>query len=137
MTSSTVLAPVDWSLMLGTTGAAVEGLADVAQAVTVILTTPLRSDPHRPDFGCDLQPWIDMPVNMAGPGIVAAVRDALEKWEKRLVVLDVTVAAAPTSTVGGAGLEITVTWMLAGSIGATAQTTVAIGTELDVLGVVP
>ncbi|HYH17492.1 MAG TPA: GPW/gp25 family protein [Azospirillum sp.] len=122
------LLAVDWSLMVDGPGLTVEGLDDVAQAVRVIVTTPLRSDPHRPDFGCDLQPWIDLPVPVAGPGIVAAVRDALERWEPRLSVLDVAVAAGTANAPGdGAGLTITVTWQLAGSLGAAASTAVSIG----------
>lgn len=123
------LLPVDWSLALNQWGAAAEGLAegvdDVAQCVTVILSTPLRSDPHRPDFGCDLMPWIDRPVADATPGIVAAVRDALERWETRIELIDVTVAA--TAEPDGAGLVITVTWRLVGSIAAVSGTSVLVG----------
>lgn len=119
------LLPVDWSLALNQWGAAAEGIDDVAQCVTVILTTPLRSDPHRPDFGCDLLPWIDRPVADATPGIVAAVRDALERWETRIEPIDVTVT--PATGIDGAGLVIAVTWRLVGSMAAVSGTTVAVG----------
>lgn len=123
------LLPVDWSLALDQFGRTADGLDDVAQCVRVILATPLRSDPHRPDFGCDLQPWIDRPTSEAGPGIIAAVRDALERWEPRLTVLDVAVrpAEATDGYGDGAGVHITVRWQLAGSIAVPATTTVAVG----------
>lgn len=119
-----VLLAVDWSLMIGTFGRTVDGLDDVAQAVRVILTTPLRSDPHRPDFGCDLLPWIDLPAPVAGPGLAGAARDALERWEPRVEVMDVTV----TRGVGddGAGVAVNVTWRLVGSLSQIATTEVSI-----------
>ncbi|WP_029009400.1 GPW/gp25 family protein [Azospirillum halopraeferens] len=123
----TGLPAVDWSLMLDGPGRTVEGPDDVAQAVRIIITTPLRSDPHRPDFGCDLQPWIDLPVPVAAPGIIAAVRDALDRWEPRLSVLDVAVAPGAANAAGdGAGLMITVTWRLAGAPAGAFRTEVAI-----------
>ncbi len=133
------LQAVDWSLALGRLGETVEGIGDVSQCVSVILTTPLRSDPHRPDFGCDLQPWIDMPVSSAVPGIAAAVRMALERWEPRLTILDVAVTPAGGATqqassapdTGKAGFFITVRWQLAGSIAAPGTTTVTIGEILS------
>lgn len=115
------LPPVDWSLALGHWGDLAAGLDDVSQCVGVILTTPLRSDPHRPDFGCDLQPWIDRPVSEAAAGIVAAVRDALDKWEHRISVIAVTVVPSE------AGLRVMVRWQLIGSIGVDRTTTIGIG----------
>ncbi len=108
---------IDWSLMVDGPGRTVEGLEDVAQCVRVILTTPVRSDPHRPDFGCDLL-WIDRPVTEAGPGIIGAVRDALERWEPRIAVLDVAVSAA------GAAVTVAVTWRPVGALGSPETTAV-------------
>ncbi|MCW2248687.1 phage baseplate assembly protein W [Azospirillum fermentarium] len=133
------LQAVDWSLALGRWGEVAEGIEDVSQCVAVILKTPLRSDPHRPDFGCDLQPWIDMPVSTAAPGMAAAVRMALERWEPRLTILDVAVSpaggaaqkASSLPDAGKAGFFITVRWQLAGSIAVPGTTTVNIGEILS------
>lgn len=118
---------IDWSLALDAFGETAEGLADVAQAVRVILTAPLGSDPHRPDFGCDLPPWIDRPVSASAPGIAWAVRDALEKWERRIEIVDVVVSQSGASSGAGAGVSVAVTWRLTGTIAAGDTTVVVVG----------
>ncbi|HKD77359.1 MAG TPA: hypothetical protein VKB76_17775, partial [Ktedonobacterales bacterium] len=73
------ISSADWSLMLDSSslsgkpgsgiGNVVQGVADVNQCITIILTTPLGSDPLLPTFGCDLLSWIDRPVDVATPGL--------------------------------------------------------------------
>lgn len=122
----------DWSLMLDATasvlglptgiGNVVEGLDDIEQCLAIILTTPPGSDPLRPIFACDLFQFIDQPISIALPAIVAAVFDAIELWEPRIVAENVS---AQPGAVGQ--LLVSVTWRvnLPGSVPQT--TTVTIG----------
>ena len=94
-------------------GNVVQGLADVNQCVSIILSTPPGSDPLRPTFACDLLRFIDMPIDLAYPHIVREVTQALETWEPRITVLSISVAPVLDSTTQtGAHLEISVTWQL-------------------------
>lgn len=113
----------DWSLMLDSTAAelnissglgyVVQGLDDVDQCVSIILSTPRGSDPLRPTFACDVARFIDKPINRVYPQIVREVTEALETWEPRITVLSVAVAPVVDSTSqSGAHLNISVTWQL-------------------------
>lgn len=124
------IASADWSLMLDATAAAlglptgignvVQGLADIEQCLAIILTTPPGSDPLRPDFACDLFQFIDQPISRARPAIVAAVYDAIELWEPRIVTE--SVSAQP----GDLGqLLVSVTWRV-NLPGSAPQTTTAV-----------
>lgn len=79
------------SLQLGSVGTLVEDLEDVRQCVRIILLTPKGTVPHRPDFGCDAWQWLDAPLPVATPRIVAAVVEALETHEPRVAVDRVSV----------------------------------------------
>jgi hypothetical protein len=79
------------SLKLGTFGTVVEDLDDVRQCLTIIVLTPKGSDPHRPDFGTDIRPWLDAPLPLAAPRMVADVVTAIETWEPRVEVDQVQV----------------------------------------------
>ncbi len=130
----------DWSLMLDRTagggsasgiGQVVQSLADVGQAIAIILGTMPGEDPWRPTFGCDLTQFIDRPLPAAMPAIVAAVATAIETWEPRVKVLKVTAVAGGAAA--PATLTVSVTWQIdlgtnatpSGTIGALSpQTTV-------------
>ncbi len=83
-----------WQPRLAADGEVVEGVADVAQAIRIILTTPKGSDPHRPEFGSDIWRYIDWPVTEVRPQIVREVREAISAWEPRAEVLSVSVEPA-------------------------------------------
>lgn len=113
----------DWSLMLDSTaslqglasglGYVVEGVDDVAQAIGIILTTPKGSDPFRPDFACDIIPFIDLPIDRATAHMVREITAALVKWEPRIDVSRITVAPViDGSAQSGARLNVTVAWRL-------------------------
>jgi Bacteriophage baseplate protein W len=114
----------DWSLMLDRTaaqlglasgiGAVVQGLDDVSQCISIILTTPKGADPLRPTFGCDLWQFIDTPITLAIPHIVREVTEALTIWEPRIRVISVTAALAPNGVNSqyGANLVASITWQL-------------------------
>lgn len=106
-----------WQPQLSADGEIVEGLSDVAQAITIILTTRKGSDPHRPEFGSDIWQYIDWPVSEARPHVVREVRDAIARWEPRARITAVSVAP------GNGRLSVRVTWRLAADVEAPEQTT--------------
>ena len=112
----------DWSLMLDVTagagpasgvGQVVQGIADVDQCVRIILTTPKGADPLRPTFGADLWQFVDTPINLARPGIVREIMEALLLWEPRIDLIKVTTAPViDDSDQSGAHLTVTAVWRL-------------------------
>ncbi len=75
-----------WQPALGTTGEIVEGLRDIDQSLRIILTTPKGSDPHRPEFGSNLQRYLDWPTDRVTPHLVREAFDAVRQWEPRVSV---------------------------------------------------
>lgn len=76
----------DWSIKLNDPGSVVENLDDINQCINVILTTPKGSRAHEPLFGCDVWTFLDRPISSALPNIVAAVIEAIEEWETRILL---------------------------------------------------
>ena len=95
-----------WQPETGSIDCVVTDLDDVAQCINTILTTPLRSDPHRPDFGCDLLPYIDKPINISAPGIIQAAMTAINRWEQRVQLISIT------PTIDNERLLLAVKWQL-------------------------
>ncbi|MGH8782055.1 GPW/gp25 family protein [Paraburkholderia sp.] len=86
-------------------GLVVTDLDDIGQCIDIILHTPRGSDPHRPDFGANLDQYIDWPLSAARPRIAREVQRALTRWEPRANVLKVN---AQYSAMGQ--LLVPVTW---------------------------
>ncbi|WP_231643064.1 GPW/gp25 family protein [Ralstonia syzygii] len=61
----------------------VEAERDIDQAIRVILGTPKGSDPHRPDFGSNLQLYLDYPIDQAVQHLVRESVEAIRQWEPR------------------------------------------------------
>ena len=80
-----------WQPELGIPGSVVEGLSDLNQAIRVILLTPKGSDPHRPEFGSDINKYIDWPANLITPYLVRESVEAIKRWEPRVTVVQVIV----------------------------------------------
>ena len=99
-----------WQPRFAEIGEVVEGVADIAQAIGIILLTPKRSDPHRPEFGCDAWLYLDQPVTDAIPRVIAAAWAALERWEPRARIVDIRASAAPSAA---GRIVIRVTFQLA------------------------
>jgi len=74
-------------------GELVAGRDDIDQAIHIILSTPLGSDAHRPQFGCRVHDYIDWPIDRARPHIVREVVAALTRWEPRMRIERVQVEA--------------------------------------------
>ena len=86
-----------WSYPLGAdaTGrvALVTQDRELEQAMRLILGTAFGERPMRPDFGCRIHDHVFGPTNSATAGQIAYdVREALERWEPRIDITDVTVS---------------------------------------------
>ncbi|PHR19301.1 MAG: baseplate [Hoeflea sp.] len=73
-------------------GLIVTAVDDLSQSIGNLILTPLGSVPTQPLKGCDLYPFIDRNPAEAIPNLTQAIWDALEIWEKRIVVQDVDVS---------------------------------------------
>ena len=91
MKTLNTITSVHWQPELGNPGSIVEGLSDLKQSIQIILLTPKGSDPHRPNFGCDIYKYIDWPVNQITPYLVREAIEALKYWEPRISLIQVTV----------------------------------------------
>lgn len=81
-------------------GAALSGLAHLRQSIRDILTTPIGSRVFLRDYGSDLPALIDHPVNAAFlADLYAATAQALDRWEPRFRVRQVTVTSVTAGTI--------------------------------------
>lgn len=73
-----------------------KGERDIEQAIRIILGTAPGERRMRPEFGCRIHELVFAPHNAATERLVAYyVQEALERWEPRIELRDVAVAAAP------------------------------------------
>jgi phage baseplate assembly protein W len=69
------------------------GVADIERSIHAVLATTPGERLMRPDFGCGI--WRHLGADLEPAAIVAAadsVREALSRWEPRIVVDEVTVS---------------------------------------------
>jgi phage baseplate assembly protein W len=65
---------------------------EIEQAIRLILGTARGERPMRPEFGCRIHDHVFGPANGATAGQIAYdVREALERWEPRIAVIEVGV----------------------------------------------
>ncbi|WP_411139848.1 GPW/gp25 family protein [Streptomyces sp. x-80] len=88
-----------WAFPLGVSPsggvAMAEGSADVEQAIRLILGTEPGERPMRPEYGCAIRDRVFGSFDASTSGAIAhEVRRALERWEPRIVVDDVSVIQA-------------------------------------------
>lgn len=76
----------NWQLSTVGVGYIAEGLADIRQCLDILLRTQKGSVPLYPQFGCDIFQYADKPLNFAIPNIKRAIIEAIEVWEKRVVL---------------------------------------------------
>ena len=77
-----------------TTGriALVDGDREIEESIRLILVTAPGERPMRPEFGCAVHDFVFAPADAATAGDIAyAVRVALDRWEPRIELGDVTV----------------------------------------------
>jgi phage baseplate assembly protein W len=86
---------------------------EIEEAIRIVLSTAPGERPMRPDFGCAIHDFVFAPADAATAGQIAfEVRSALDRWEPRITVLDVLVAADPADT---ATLRIEIRYELRGT----------------------
>ena len=107
-----------WSFPLGTdaTGgvALVTREREIEQAIRLILGTACGERPMRPEFGCRIHDHVFGPANAATAGQIAYdVREALERWEPRIELIDVAVAGEEVH--GDACLLIEIQYVIRGT----------------------
>jgi len=70
-------------LKLGTIGETIKGLEDIKQEIYLILSTPLGSIPHRPEFGSRIYEYLDKPIELVRHLIIAETYRALKANSNR------------------------------------------------------
>ena len=66
------------------------GVADIEQAIRLILGTAPGERPMRPEFGCDVHDYLFDTIDAEVIGrIDVAIRTALDRWEPRIEVTDI------------------------------------------------
>lgn len=89
----------------------VSGVADIDLCILNILGTRKGTDVTRPTFGSDYLDYIDTPEDVFVPNATREVILAIQTWEKRVVVEQVTFAGnAPAIT-------LSVHWRVADDVG--------------------
>ncbi len=65
---------------------------EIVESMRLILGTSPGERPMRPDFGCPIHDHIFAPADATTAGMIAfEVRNALDRWEPRIEVIDVVV----------------------------------------------
>ena len=83
--------------MNATTGKPLEGDAHLSQSIGDILSTPIGTRIGLRDYGSDLPDLIDQPANRAGAlRLYAAAALAIARWEPRIALIRVGIAATAT-----------------------------------------
>lgn len=79
--------------------ALVAGEREIEEAIHLILGTAFGERPMRPEFGCGIHDYVFAEADGATAGLVAfEVRAALDRWEPRIDVGDVTVTIDPAES---------------------------------------
>jgi phage baseplate assembly protein W len=81
-------------IKLGKIGEVITGLEDLNQEIFLILSTPLGSVPHRPTYGSRIYEYLDKPMNIAKPLILAEAWRALRKNSERFLITDIKLKSA-------------------------------------------
>jgi len=78
-----------WQSRLQAFDEVLQGDAAIGQSIQTILGTQKRSVPLKPDFGIDWFAVQDKPMSEAPALLIAEAHSALERWEKRIKVIEV------------------------------------------------
>ena len=72
--------------------------ASVRQAILLLISTSPGERVMRPDYGCQLRQLVFAPNDDTTAGLaIHYVRQALEKWEKRIRIVDLDAGPHPES----------------------------------------
>jgi uncharacterized protein len=70
----------------------VTGVREIEESIRLVLATAPGERPMRPEFGCAVHDYVFAPADASTAGDIAyAVRVALDRWEPRIELKDVTV----------------------------------------------
>lgn len=86
---------------------------DINRCIENILLTPLRSVPHHPDFGSNLNSFLDRPINSVRGPLIREIYRAIERWEFRVKIENVDINHNATKNI--VKLNVNVFWILIGS----------------------
>lgn len=101
------------------TGQQLSGLAHLGQSIGDILSTPIGSRVMRRDYGSTLFELFDQPMNALGKlRAIAAVADAIRRWEPRIRLTRVQVSG-PEQGFAAGGFAVDLAGELTDSAGAT------------------
>lgn len=85
------------------------GVADIDRGIRVVLSTAPGERVMRPAFGCRIWELMFEPINANTLGLMAeAVREALQRWEPRIDVLNIDVQPDADPGVVRIGIEYNV-----------------------------
>lgn len=87
MRAVSTIRTADWQIALDNPGEVAVDDRDIAQSIRIILSTVPGSDPLRPDFGARIDRFLDRPMNVALPRLVAEIRRAVLRWEPRVTAV--------------------------------------------------
>jgi len=80
----------NWQISNDLYGNVVEGADSISQSIINVIATRRGSDPFRPTFGSNVWEYIDQPINVAAPGIIRAIREAVDLWVDGAVIVGIT-----------------------------------------------
>ncbi|MEM9543978.1 MAG: GPW/gp25 family protein [Cyanobacteria bacterium P01_E01_bin.42] len=86
---------------------------DINRCIKNILLTPLGSIPHHPDFGANLDAFLDRPINSVRGLLIREIYRAIERWEPRVKIENVHINYNATKNI--VKLNVDVFWVLIGS----------------------
>ncbi|MDR1710001.1 MAG: GPW/gp25 family protein [Candidatus Accumulibacter sp.] len=109
MSALSEISALHWQPALGRDGI-VEDVADIDQAIRVILRTPRGAVPHRPEFGSNLHLYLDYPVNRVVPHLARESYEAIRENEPRCTLVKVT------PSIDEAHIRLVVRWKLADGV---------------------
>jgi len=70
---------------------------DIRQSIYIILSTAKGERVMRPDFGCGIHSFVFQVINMTTKTLIEqSVREALERWEPRIILENVKVTYQPS-----------------------------------------
>jgi len=122
-----------WQFALGSEGEVVTGLDELAQALKILLHTPLGSDPLRPEFGCDLLQHLDRPGPQATAAVIREISRAVARWEPRISLQKIRV----TEITAEGTVALAITWTpseVEGGSSASSSSSASTTTEVTVSG---
>lgn len=89
---------------------AITDIDDITRSIEIILTTKKGSDVLRPTFGSAHLDYLDAPTDILIPNVVREVHLAVQTWEKRAVIKDISFTGTAPH------LTMTMAWQVADSV---------------------